>query len=139
MYDLMFGMSLRFEVTVDGFDLGTWSKCDGLTVEFGVLSHADGTEDHVSLSPGRTTYQSITLTRPVTPASKAVTGWLSAQRRRPFKGTGAIVLMDSANLPVMTWELAGVLPLKYSGPTLDVSAASVATESLVLAHEGFLY
>ncbi|HEY2706302.1 MAG TPA: phage tail protein [Candidatus Dormibacteraeota bacterium] len=139
MYDVVFGMALHFEVDIDGVDLGTWSKVEGLTVEFGVLSHSTGNDDHVTLTPGRTSYQSITLTRPVTPASKAVTSWLTLQKRKPFKGTGVIVLMDAARLPVMTWELAGVLPLKWSGPNLDVSTSGVAMETLVLAHEGFLY
>jgi phage tail-like protein len=139
MYDAAFGMALHFEVAVDGVDLGTWSKCEGLTVEFGVISHSVGDDSDVMLAPGRATYSNITLSRPVTPASKAVTGWLSMQRRKPFKGTGAVVLMDSARIPVMTWEFTGVLPLKWSGPTLDVSTSGVAMETLVLAHEGFLY
>ena len=138
MYDVV-GLALCFDVTVDGFDLGTWSKCDGLTVEFGILSHTTGDSDEVILSPGRPSFQHITLSRPVTPASKAVTAWLSSQRRKPVKGTGAIVLMDASHTPVMTWELYGVLPVKYAGPSLDVSGSSVAMETLTLAHEGFLY
>jgi phage tail-like protein len=133
------GLAMHFDVVVDGVDLGTWSKCDGLTVEFGVLSHTTGDSDDVILSSGRPTYNNISLTRPVTPASRMVTQWLSSQRRQPTKGTGAIVLMDASNVPVMTWELYGVLPVKYSGPSLDVSGSTVAMESLVLAHEGFLY
>ena len=139
MYDGFFGMTLHFQVNVDGVDLGTWSKVEGLTVEFGVLSHADGEDAHVTLSPGRSSYQNITLTRPVTAASKATTAWLSTHKRKPMKGTGAIVLMDAARVPVMSWELMGVLPLKWAGPNLDVSTSGVAMETLVLAHEGFLY
>ena len=30
----MLGLQTRFKVTVDGVDLGGWSKCTGLTVEF---------------------------------------------------------------------------------------------------------
>lgn len=138
MFDRSFGLALHFEVVIDRFDLGSWSKCDGLTVEFGVLSHSDGTADEYYLTPGRTSYSQITLTRPVTQESNAVIAWLTAQRRAPTKGTGAIVLKDASHETVMTWELFGVLPVKWSGPTLDVGATPVATETLVLAHEGFL-
>ena len=30
----MLGLQTRFRVTVDGVNLGGWSKCTGLTVEF---------------------------------------------------------------------------------------------------------
>ena len=139
MYNDVFGMALHFEVTVDGVDLGTWSKCEGLIVEFGVISHSVGDSSDVMLTPGQATYQNITLSRQVTPLSKSLTAWLSMQRRKPFKGTGAVVLMDSSHVPVMTWEFMGVLPLKWAGPTLDVNTSAVAMETLVLAHEGFLY
>jgi len=139
MYQRAFGLALQFDVVIDDFDLGTWSKCEGLTVKFDVQSHSDGTSDDITLLPGRTTYENITLTRPVTPGSKQVTAWLSAMRRAPMKGTGAIILHDASRVPVMTWELYGVLPVRWQGPSLDVGTTAVAMEVLVLAHEGFLY
>ena len=31
-----FGLTMRFDVTVEGIDLGAWSSCDGLKVDFGL-------------------------------------------------------------------------------------------------------
>ncbi len=39
---------------------------------------------------------------------------------------------------VATWTLRDVLPVKWSGPQLSVDSAKVATETLELAHHGFL-
>lgn len=136
--DLVWGLALSFDVVIDDFDLGTWSKCEGLVVNFEVIPYHDGMADEFSLVQGRTTYSDITLSRPVTPASKEVSAWLSALRRVPMKGTGMIALHDAERVPVMTWELFGVLPVKWQGPTLEVSSNQVAMETLVLRHEGFL-
>jgi phage tail-like protein len=57
----------------------------------------------------------------------------------PMKGSGVIVLKDAGNIPVMSWELTGVLPLSWRGPQLDVGISAVAMETLTLKHEGFLY
>jgi len=32
------GLGLRFQVTIDGQDLGNWQKCDGLGVEYEINS-----------------------------------------------------------------------------------------------------
>ena len=37
-----------------------------------------------------------------------------------------------------TWNLEGVFPVKWNGPSLDVGANQAATETLELAHNGFL-
>ncbi len=132
------GLALHFEVMIDDFDLGAWSKCEGLTVKFEVIDHANSADDYVHRMPGATAYENIKLTRGVTQLSNSVSVWLSAQRRAPTKGTGAITLMDAARKPVMVWELFGVLPVRWAGPTLDVGASQVAMETLELAHEGFL-
>jgi phage tail-like protein len=132
------GLALHFEVVIDDFDLGTWSKCEGLVVKFDVIDHANSVDDYVHRMPGATNYENIRLTRGVTQVSNSVSAWLSAQRRAPTKGTGAITLMDSSRTAVMVWELFGVLPVRWAGPTLDVGASQVAMETLELAHEGFL-
>lgn len=136
--DTTFGFSLHFEVVIDNFDLGTWSKCEGLVVKFDLISHSDGTEDYLHHMPGATTYENLKLTRPMTQVSNAVTAYLSAQRHAPTKGTGSVTLMDSGRHVVANWELFGVLPVRWAGPTLDVGASQVALETLELAHEGFL-
>ena len=37
-----------------------------------------------------------------------------------------------------SWSLQGVIPVKWTGPQLNVSGPKVAEESIELAHHGFL-
>ena len=48
--------------------------------------------------------------------------------------TGAV--QKSKPNPVMVWQLANVLPVKFKGPDLSASANQVAIEELHLVHEG---
>ena len=39
---------------------------------------------------------------------------------------------------VASWQLEGVIPVRWSGPQLSPDSPKVATETLELAHHGFL-
>jgi phage tail-like protein len=39
---------------------------------------------------------------------------------------------------VATWSLAGVYPVRWTGPSLDVGSNQWATETLELSHNGFV-
>ena len=44
--------------------------------------------------------------------------------------------MDAAGNTVVAWNLVGVYPVRWTGPTLDVGGNQVAYETLELAHHG---
>jgi len=143
-----FGLSLCFKVVIDGQPLGNWSKCEGLAVEYDIYEYREGgNNSFVHRIPGRAKYQNIRLTRPVDPSSAVVAAWLASVAAMTFapgvgvvlKGsTATIVLLDSACEPVAIWNLVGVYPAKWTGPTLDVGQNSVAMETLELVHNGFV-
>ena len=132
--------SLRFRVKLDGgADLGNWSKCDGLAVEYDVFEYKEGGENaYVHRIPGRAKYQNIKLTRPINKVSKKVTDWIARLQLEVRRQTAEISALDSEGKPIATWNLDGVYPVKWSGPSLDVGNNQIATESLELAHNGFL-
>ena len=47
-------------------------------------------------------------------------------------------VLDASGAVVATWSLMGVFPAKWQGPSLDIGANQVATETLELVHNGFL-
>jgi hypothetical protein len=84
-------------------------------------------------------YDHITFTRPVSPDSAAVTAWISAYHLLPVPTAGQIVCLDQTGSIVMAWEMMGVTPVKWQGPSMDAAAGiATATESLTIAHMGFL-
>jgi|SRR5438270_9310282 len=134
------GQVLRFRVQIDhDRDLGDWSKCDGLSVEFEVKEYQEGgVNDYVHKLPGRVKYQNIKLTRVLNQDSSKVATWLSSLQRDVSRKTAEIAALDSTGETIATWSLQGVYPLKWTGPSFDVGSNSTATETLELVHNGFL-
>jgi len=140
MPDLPLAQTLRFRVKIDGDgDLGNWSKCDGLSVEYEVFEYKEGGENaFIHRIPGRAKYQNIKLTRPINKDSKKVADWIAKLKIEVRRQTAEITALDSEGNPIATWNLEGVYPVRWSGPSLDIGNNQVANETLELAHNGFL-
>jgi phage tail-like protein len=144
------GMSMRFRVSVDGINLGSWANCAGLSVEFKNTRLTDGGNyEHSVILPDRIDYKPVTLRRAMSVQESAVvqkwltgvvSGWYNAASPRDFgPRTAEIELFDSTGTGVVAkWTLRNVFPSKWSGPDLDATGSKVAVESLELVHEGFL-
>ncbi len=134
------GLASRFQVIIDGQDLGAWSKCSGLEVSFQHEPYEElGNNAFVHFLPKAAKYTEITLQRACTSEeSNALQVWLGSMVMQPTKGTACITLHDGAQAEVITWTLTGVFPVKWTGPQLEGKSQEMAIETLVLAHEGFL-
>lgn len=134
------GLSLRYMVIIDGqTSLGEWTKCEGLAVEYDVFEYAEGGNNSFTYRfPGRRKYTNIKLTRAIDTSTGAVMAWLASIQAKAVGTTAQITVLDSTGDVVFAWNLIGVFPVKWTGPTLDAGAKSVATETLELVHNGFL-
>jgi phage tail-like protein len=145
------GLTMRFRVRIDSLhDLGHWSSCRGLAVDFSHLVVKEGAEYGAArYLPERITYHSVELARAmVSESTTQVRNWLSTVARtwyddalggaKPASQTAAITLFDATGKPVTTWTLRNVYPRSWRAPDLDASSSSVAVERLELVHEGFL-
>jgi len=142
------GLQTRFKVTVDGVDLGGWSKCTGLAVEFKAHPVKEGGNyEYQPILPDYIEYKPIVLERAMNAKdSDAVQNWLrgkvSSYVKQDFRGGGAgtaqITLLDSHGNPVTSWSLRNVYPAGWDGPELSASTFGIAIEKLKLVHEGFL-
>lgn len=132
-------LGLRFKVVIDGFNLGSWTKCEGLSVEYDVHEYNEGGQNgFVHRLPGRAKYQNVKLTRTMDTTSASVARWLSSVQAGARRQTAHIAVLDAAGTEVMSWSFLDVIPVRWTGPTLDVGSSQVATETLELAHNGFL-
>ncbi|RZU51560.1 phage tail-like protein [Krasilnikovia cinnamomea] len=151
------GMSMRFRVSVDGINLGSWASCAGLSVDFKNKAVAEGGNYEYSvILPERVEYRTITLRRAMSLQESAmvqqwltgvVNGWYNAASPRDFGHRSAkIELFDAGGPPksgpgplvVASWTLRNVYPARWVGPDLDATGSRVAVETLELVHEGFL-
>jgi phage tail-like protein len=144
-------LAMRFNVVIGTTDLGNWSACNGLAVEFAPekVRMLGGNSYEQVLMPA-IKYPNITLERAIDKkATPKVQQWLATQvkswyrasneKGEPYAGeTACITLFDTNAGTVMSWKLWGVYPHKWSGPALSSQDSKVAKEKLELAHEGFL-
>jgi phage tail-like protein len=120
--------------------LGGFSDVSGLGTEMKVAEYRNGNEkeNHVRKVPGTHTVADVTLKRGVV-NSKDLWTWISDVR---VKGPAAkrevvITLRDESGKDVQSWKLSGVVPLKYTGPTLAAKGGGdVSMEELSLSAEG---
>ncbi len=143
----MLALTTRFHVSVDGVDLGGWARCQGLEVKFNPESQPDGGNyQYETILPGHITYPHVTLERAINAADTAkVQAWLRDRASAWIDahtsgggGTAQITLYDARANDVARWTLRNVYPDSWKGPDLNAGTLGIATETLVLVHEGFL-
>jgi phage tail-like protein len=134
-----YGLSLCFKVTLDDqTDLGSWTKCEGLSLEYELQEVKEGgNNEYIHRWPGRTKFQNLKLTRPIDKDTEKVASWLASVATDPRRSTAEIALLDGGGGTVATWRLQGIFPVRWSGPTLDTGTNTVALEVLELVHNGF--
>jgi phage tail-like protein len=145
-----YALAMRFKVSVSGISLGSWSACKGLKVQFEttpVTSGGDYSGDRIL--PKQLKYSNITLERAVHPTEsqtvktwleQAVSSWMNYNGSGdPYAGdTAKITLLGAQGQEVMSWNLIGVYPASWTGPSLSATDNKVAIETLELVHQGFL-
>jgi phage tail-like protein len=146
------GLATRFTVVVGGMSLGWWSSCTGLTVAIKPDQATPlGLNGCRQILMPTIEYQPIVLERAVDSVNSAalqtwltteITNWYtnSSATGQPYPGQTAMITLYASNLsagPVMSWNLHGVYPTKWTGPEMS-TRGGVALEKLELAHEGFL-
>jgi phage tail-like protein len=135
--------ALRFEVKVDGVDIGYFTGCEGLGAEYEVFEYQEGGENaYIHRIPGRLKYTPIKLTRPVDSKSGGASGslaaWFTQMKTSVERKTASITALDARGNQIAQWNLVDVYPSRWTGPSLTVDGNSIPKESLELAHHGFI-
>ena len=133
-------ITVCFVVKIDDKNFGSFITCDGLGVEIAVEKREEGgNNDYVHQLPGRMSYTNIKFTRPIDSDSAKVAEWMAKMGPTQIKRhTATIEARTADDSVVCTWNLQDVIPVKWTGPQFGVDSPKVATETLELAHHGFL-
>ncbi|MGC3984320.1 MAG: phage tail protein [Pseudorhodoferax sp.] len=136
--------AFNFIVNFDGGEVfGGFSDVSGIGTELTVAEYRFGNdkENHVRKVAGVHKVSDVTLKRGIL-NSRSLFDWIGAAR---VQGPAAqrsvtITLLDEAQKPVQSWVLRGVIPMKYTGPTLaGKGGGDVAMEEVVLSAEALEY
>jgi phage tail-like protein len=88
--------------------------------------------------PTRLKYPNVKLTRPVTQKSAQIMKWFSDLSGGVKRRTATIEARTLEGTVIARWALVGVVPVRWTGPQLSADSPKAATETLELAHHGFL-
>lgn len=133
-------VSIRFHLKVDQLAIGWWNSFEGLGMETAVMQLEEGGNNaYVHQLPTRLKYSNIKLSRPINEESHLVATWFMDIAQVVTRGHNAFIMaVDGVNKPIATWELANVVPVRWTGPTFNIESPKMATETLELAFHGFL-
>jgi phage tail-like protein len=134
-------VAIAFNVTIDGQNLGWFTQCDGLGCEITVEPREEGGNlGFVHQLPTRIKFSNVKLTRVVNEDdADHVPRWITRLAEQGVKRTtGHITATTADGRTIASWSLQGVIPVRWTGPSLGVDNNKPATETLELAHHGFL-
>ena len=140
--DLDPGSTIFFTLTIDGESLGYFNGCEGLSSTVEIEQRQEGGNNgFVWQLPTRIKYPNIKLTRPLTSDTTKVAKWLSESiggKPKARTGTGSILALTSESKEIASWGLLDVVPVRWTGPSFNAESPKVATETLEIAHHGFI-
>jgi phage tail-like protein len=132
-------LRFKLELTVPGGPIGRFQEVTGLAAELEVKEYPEGgMNDFVHKLPTRVKWPNIVLKRGVT-HEKGLLQWFWDTRvsgKAANQHAVTLTLQGPGSQVVRVWSLQGAFPVKWTGPTLNVSSNSIATEQLEIAHHG---
>jgi len=132
--------AFNYVVNFDGGEIfGGFSDVSGIGTEITVAEYRNGNdkENHVRKLGGVHKITDVTLKRGIL-NSRTLFDWIGAARTTgpAAQKSVTITLLDESQKPVQSWVLRGVIPMKYTGPTLaGKGGGDVAMEEVVLSAE----
>ncbi|GAA3042305.1 phage tail protein [Kitasatospora sp. NPDC058063] len=137
MTDNIFASSVFFSLTIGGNDLGDFTTCSGLGAQVEIEQYAEGGNNGFAWQlPGRITWSNITLTRAVTADTTKIARWLSEIVRKVEPKDGEIVALRPDLSRIVGWQVLGIVPVRWEGPSFDPANSQAAMETLEIAHAG---
>jgi len=119
---------------------GGFTDCSGIEVSCELLEYTEGGQNAFAHRlPTRSKPSDITLKRGMLIETDL---WIWV---RTFidglyvRKDGLVIVNSQHGLPAQAWLFHRGLPMKWTGPTLNAAQTGVATETLVIAHEGLEY
>lgn len=130
-------VSVCFTVEVDGENLGAFNSCEGLGLEIVMEQREEGGNNGMVWQlPSRMKFTNIKLSRPIGAESAKLMKWIVSVINDPKPTTAAIKARTADGKVVAGWTLEGVIPVRWTGPSLNVDTAKVAMETFEIAHHG---
>jgi phage tail-like protein len=129
--------TFNFRVEIGSILMGGFSEVSGLRVETEVYSIKEGGMNAFEHKlPKSTKFSDITLKRGIT--DMEMYDWYKEVINGNIeRKSGSIILYERGRQKEMRWDFVDAYPVKWEGATFSASGNAIATETLVLTHNGF--
>lgn len=132
-------VAVCYVVKIDDESPWAFSSCDGIGCEIVMEQREEGGNNgFVWQLPTRIKYSNVKLSRPVSKESAKITTWIAGMASGLKRKTATIEARTLGGTVIARWSLVDVVPVRWTGPQLSADSPKVATETLELAHHGFL-
>ena len=139
LQDVDTAVSVRYVVKIDGQDLGAFTSCEGIGVEVVMETREEGGNNgYVWQLPTKLKYPNIKLTRPLGKQTENIAKWVATMVTGYKRQTATIQCMTADGTLVAKWSLNDVVPVRWTGPQMTPDQPKVLTETLEIAHHGFM-
>ncbi|MBN8592382.1 MAG: phage tail protein [Anaerolineae bacterium] len=131
-------LGFNFQIEIQGLVVGGFMEVSGLQLEIQIKEYQEGGQNaFVHKLPGPARFPgNLTLKRGLSDSdllwdwqSKVAAG--NIQRRN-----GSVILLDETGVEKLRWNFFNAYPVRWNGPQFNAETASVAFETLELAHTG---
>jgi len=132
-----------FVLEIDSVEMGSFRKCSGIESETETIEYKEATKDGrmiIRKVPGAMKWSDITLERRIDETTslwewrkQVIEGDIDGARRN-----GSIVAKNSKQEEVARWNFEAGWPSKWTGAEFDAGANDVATEKVIITHEGLV-
>lgn len=132
-------VTVHFVVSIDNRNLGAFSSCEGLGCEVVLETRQEGGNNQFTWQfPSRINYPTVKLTRPLGQDTRRIGEWITSITQGYTRCTATIQARTADGTQIAEWSLDGVVPVRWSGPSFNPDQPQVATETLEIAHHGFV-
>jgi len=128
----------NFAVEIDGLTRAGFKTCAGLDSTTTATKYREGTDASLASRqlPGLLSFSNVTLGRGITD-DRGLWEWRQSVAKGSLQRKNmSIVLRDDQGNEKIRWNIRNCWPTKWSGPSFDAGAESIAIETLEIAHEG---
>ncbi|MGE5372251.1 MAG: phage tail protein [Solirubrobacterales bacterium] len=131
--------AFRFEVEIDGINVGSFSEVRGLEAEIEVEVYREGGSNFDHVLKKREKYPPLVLRRGFTNNSELwnwYSDFLQGKNKAALGKTGSIILLDPIGAETCRWNFFGAYPIRWTGPNLNANSSEIAIESVEIVHRG---
>ncbi len=131
-------LGFRFRIEIDGIIVGGFYEASGLQAETQVEEFREGgVNNYIHRLPKETRYPNLVLKRGLMD-SDALWNWhQDVVQGVVSRKTIHLILLDNQGKDSWRWTFEQAYPIKWSGTEFKADAASLAFETIELAHNGF--